>query len=417
MTDPDAGRIRRRTRGIGIAATTLLAACVAGDAPGSGNAVRDSAGVVIVENRAAAWADAGRWTVAAEPAVRIGRIDGPAEYQLSRVIGATRLSDGRIAVADAGTHQLHFYDAAGGHLETVGGEGEGPGEFVRPGSFRRFEGDSLLVHDFGTGRTSVLDPDGRFVRSFTLESVGTSPARPTVALSGGRLAARIARRSLSAEFRARAASGTVFEGTTLLMLYTMDGAPLDTIGEFPLPERYVKMGGGSISILNYPFARTLVSASFADRLYVGWSGEYEIRRYGPGGALDRIIRLAREPRAVTEEDLARIRDDALASASNEDERRERERLFRDMEVHATLPAFDDFVVDAGGHLWVERPSRPGADPAEWDVFDPDGRWLGTVDLPDGLDVYEIGDDYVIGKVVGELDVERVVVFDLTRAEA
>ena len=40
-------------------------------------------------------------------------------------------------------------------------------------------------------------------------------------------------------------------------------------------------------------------------------------------------------------------------------------------------------------------------------FDPDGRWLGTVEMPAGPRVREIGDDYVLGTATDELDVEHV----------
>jgi hypothetical protein len=46
---------------------------------------------------------------------------------------------------------------------------------------------------------------------------------------------------------------------------------------------------------------------------------------------------------------------------------------------------------AEGAIWVERPdlvddplllewSRAGTQPARWDVFDPDGRYAGTVEM-------------------------------------
>ncbi|MFW6078460.1 MAG: hypothetical protein ACODAE_02490, partial [Gemmatimonadota bacterium] len=72
--------------------------------------------------------------------------------------------------------------------------------------------------------------------------------------------------------------------------------------------------------------------------------------------------------------------------------------------------------DPEGNLWVRAPDDSDRATAAWDVFDADGRWLGAVDIPSGLDVHEIGADYLIGTTTDELDVQRVVVHELTRSD-
>ncbi|WP_419943063.1 hypothetical protein [Candidatus Palauibacter sp.] len=59
----------------------------------------------------------------------IGTAGGDPAYELFRVGGAMRLSDGRIVVANAGTGELRVYDPDGIHLASWGGQGDGPGEF------------------------------------------------------------------------------------------------------------------------------------------------------------------------------------------------------------------------------------------------------------------------------------------------
>lgn len=56
----------------------------------------------------------------------------------------------------------------------------------------------------------------------------------------------------------------------------------------------------------------------------------------------------------------------------------------------------------------------GEGPAVWTVFDPGGRIQGLVETPPGLDVLEIGADYVLGRVTDELGVEYVHVWALDR---
>jgi hypothetical protein len=62
------------------------------------------------------------WRVVSEPLVDIGVADGDAAYQFGRVAGALRLADGRIVVADEQANHLRYFDAAGRHLRTVGGQ-------------------------------------------------------------------------------------------------------------------------------------------------------------------------------------------------------------------------------------------------------------------------------------------------------
>lgn len=105
-----------------------------------------------------------RWQVSAEPAVAIGVAEGEAPYELHRASGALRTSDGRIVVANSGSAELRIFDSAGAYLRTIGRRGSGPGEYRGTLSVYPLDGDSLVVHDGGNERFTVLDPDGSYVR-------------------------------------------------------------------------------------------------------------------------------------------------------------------------------------------------------------------------------------------------------------
>jgi hypothetical protein len=49
------------------------------------------------------------------------------------------------------------------------------------------------------------------------------------------------------------------------------------------------------------------------------------------------------------------------------------------------------------------------------VFDPDGRMLGQVVLPSGLDVKQIGDDFVLAVWRDEYEVEHVRMYELRKS--
>lgn len=95
---------------------------------------------------------------------QIGVVDGAQEYQLFRVTGATRLSGGRLVVANSGTSQLRYFGSDGEFLFSVGGYGLGPGEFRDLKGVYEVAADTILAFD-EIGRTSYFDADGQFVRS------------------------------------------------------------------------------------------------------------------------------------------------------------------------------------------------------------------------------------------------------------
>ena len=72
--------------------------------------------------------------------------------------------------------------------------------------------------------------------------------------------------------------------------------------------------------------------------------------------------------------------------------------------------------DRTGHLWVEEYELAGEemDGVLWTVFDPDGHVLGFVETPEELTIYEIGEDYLLGRVVDELEVDYVQLWALER---
>lgn len=87
-----------------------------------------------------------------------------------------------------------------------------------------------------------------------------------------------------------------------------------------------------------------------------------------------------------------------------------------MPLPEAFPAFEGVLADALGFLWVEDYRLPGEPSPAWTVFDPEGRVLGLVELPPALTVFEIGEDYVLGRVSDELGIEYVRLWPLDRSD-
>ncbi len=364
--------------------------------------VRDSAGIQIVENTAPAWGDGEAWTVADSAMLDIGTLNGPAEYQLFRVLGATRLADGSIVVANSGTHQLRFFDEDGAYQREVGAEGEGPGEFTGLSWVGTFHGDSIAAWDFQLKRLSIFDPSSAFVRSSSpAELTGFLPLLQVMFDDGSYVA------TSGLNPGAVFASGSGVRRDSLDYLYfAADGTLVDTIGRFPGQENRVVVSGTSLNVSSLPFGRETFTSTDGDHLYVATGDSYEISVYDRSGDLIRVIRTPTVRKTVTDADIAEYRSATLARITDPNELRREEQSLSEIPFPEEHPALIGMEVDSEGNIWVAE-ARPDGDTPTWSVFDSQGRLLGQITTPKGFHVQEIGSDYILGTWADDFEVQHV----------
>ena len=385
------------------------AACSAGEQPRVRAVVRDSAGITIVENSVPLWRDEEEWRLTAEPVVQIGVVMGAPEYQLHNVVGATRLADGRIAVANGSSGEIRLYDPSGRFISLAGRPGEGPGEFGSLGMLFRL-GDSLVAYDYQLRRLSIFDDEGTFARSFTLEvPPGRSGLSPRGALADRTLLVSTIRIFVHDE-----AKPGVSRDTALYLRYDFDGALVDSIGRFPGVQHLVRVNGEAMSVSSLPFGSRASTAIGGSGFFYGASDSYEIRRYAADGTLEMLIRRLVEPRRVTPEDVSGYKEQVLTAVGPRN-RQAAERMLAEIPFPETMPAFAQLQVDAAGNLWVEEYRSPAdRHPPRWTIFDPTGQMLGTIETPDRFTIFEIGEDYVLGRWIDNFDIEYVRLYGLIK---
>ena len=91
------------------------------------------------------------------------RIWGPPDGYLGDVIAVAADSRDNIYILDGTTQEIQVFDAEGGFLRTLGGQGQGPGEFREALGPAIAQGDTLWVADGRAPRHSIFAPDGRFI--------------------------------------------------------------------------------------------------------------------------------------------------------------------------------------------------------------------------------------------------------------
>ena len=138
----------------GVILTAALGACAI---------AQDDGGPRIVENTlASSWQSTGEWTLEEDL-----RLYGPPGGFFGAVGALATDSRDNIFVLDGFAQEIHVFDSEGAQLRTMGGQGEGPGEFRMAQALAMGPGDTLWVTDPMTRRYSVFGPDGGFARVLT----------------------------------------------------------------------------------------------------------------------------------------------------------------------------------------------------------------------------------------------------------
>ena len=400
---------RRRLPGVLLVQlAAALAACQREDSTdGPALESHDSAGIRIVQNDRPAEAYRIPWRIGPEPSVSIGEVTGEDPYLLDNVNDATILPDGRIVIANTGTNELRVFDSGGVHMATWGGEGEGPAEFTSLWTVEPWPGDSVVAWNYSTWVVSIFDSAGAFGRSFVLD-LEAGALEPRAVLSDGSILGRTGQTSGEGYRRSR---------ETYQLRHPKTASPVE-FGTHPGRESYIGFQDG-IALMGFLlFGRSLWEAPWGELVIITPNDDYEIRAYDRAtGTLACIIRREYESRVPTREEVDQALEETLAGTGWTGQRLEvARRGYGNMPLVEQFPAFRELLTDPLNHLWVRKATLPGMDrPAPlWTVFDPEGRALGFIEMPDGLTVFEIGADYLLGRVTDDLGVESVQVWGLER---
>jgi hypothetical protein len=390
----------------------LLAACADAGGSDAGVLVRDSAGVVIVESSAPAWDEADRWSIAPEPTVRIGMVEGPHEYQLDGVQAAVLLGGGRVALADGGSQEIRIYRPDGEFERALGREGGGPGEFRGLHWIAALPGDTLVAYDWRERRTTMFGPSGDLIGTTTLPD---DSARGLLPRAAGRLDDGTLVTLHGSMPPMEGMTGGVTRAPSSISAATPDGRA-STITSLLGDERMVRMDPERrmISMMVLPIFRASRAGAAGSRIYAADTDVYEISRYEPDGALRGIVRRAHEPAPVTQAEIDAFTADGVAQARSAEQRRIAAGFADGMEFPPTMPAFASLLVDAEGNVWVQEFVWPKGGGSRWSVFNQGGRWLGEVEMPEGLHPLHISGDAVVGVWRDDLEVEYVHVHPLMK---
>lgn len=325
--------------------------------------------------------------------VRLGGVDAPPPEAFQRPPQLTLAADGSLLALDMQAAEVRRFAPDGTFLNSIGGAGEGPGEFTFAYRAGRV-GDTVWIRNATPPKVSWFTLDGRHLRTDVPEEVvlarGGMAIGPDALLAGGR--------ALQVE-RIHFGDQEAGQASVPLVVLDADGAVADTLTHLLDPGGLYFDGAGSFAVR--PFSRPPLHRAVPDGsgvVVVDWdearlgAGAVELRVFDVDGGLRHADTLRLPPSPLT----AVVRDSVIGATADSvravisripaiadvEEPADLEGLVRsDLALGATYPAIDGMLVGADGAIWLERVLDTNT--REWVVAGTDGALCFRVNVPDG----------------------------------
>ena len=320
---------------------------------------------------------------------------------------------------------LHIFDSQLDHIlvvgpdrslvRTVGGRGEGPGEFDNVTTAIVARDGSYTV--MGFSRVDLLEPDGAFVRRITMDPMTTGIIIANMAFPDGRLlAGAIMRFGDDDDEDEEGHPIHIFslDGTEPKLLYTAWRLPDDDEDEISVSGsresgRRVAWSAGRAfePFLSYDLLTD-------GRLALIDSIGYRLKLIGLDGSVTGTIERPIAPLPVDDAIMEAERERYRESMAPENQTRTNSPIQIDREGVEGLTFADEvpvlygLKVDWEDRIWVERRGPTGANDGPTDIVTPDGDYIGTLPAeglrtpdafgPGGLMAYIESDDLEVPTV-------------------
>jgi hypothetical protein len=329
----------------------------------------------VVDLHGPLWRARDAWTIEAQPF-----LVGPAQQAadaggaVARVSSALMLDDRSFLVSDAEHRRLQHLSRTAAPLAAVDARG-GADAFSGIAGTRVFPGTSpqeVIVADDGNASAHRVAVDGSHVDAVALTGGGTLEG----VFGDGTWLVQLLARSASR------APGPLTH-RLLLWRYARDGRPINRLATVGLPGRFVN-DNGRVSDYLLPFVAQPSVAASSDRLWIVTGPDASVDGYRLDGSGVATLRWPLPRRSSADGRTVLERVQARMSAADR-------AVFDRLPVPAWLPAYAQILADDEGTLWLERyrlrAERDG--PSTWDVVDPAAGWLGSLEVPGGVEVLAI----------------------------
>lgn len=359
-------------------------------------------------------AQAPEWRVSAAPLLTLEDNGTPAT-EFHRIVGAWRLPNGNVVVANGSTAELRVFDSRGGLAEIFGRRGRGPGEFESM-SVIDVSADTAVIYDRSTRRATTVQfgSKPRLLTTVTMMAAGTSSGFDiTGRLSDGRWVATMGMGTPGGWDAPKGVHRT--KGTVALVPRDGTGS-VEPVAEVQSMASITYMPGTDKS--KWATGPAAFTPWYYDQvsggaLWFGESGSDSLVRLDAQGHRRQILlplpSIALSPRLVSA-----AKEPELQAALQRGSGEYTNFKYSVENLPPRLPYFAGMLAGANGELWVQEYSSEPSAAARYLVLDAQGRPLGRVATPAGFRATHAGRDFVVGITRDTDGVEGVRVLRLER---
>ncbi len=325
----------------------------------------------------------------------IGQMEGADEYAFGMISGIWPTAD-RVYVADARLNVARAYDLEGNFLFTIGTTGQGPGEYESTSGVIGLPDGRIAVHD--GQKLIVYDADGNYVEAWGNSENSNFRFQGSGMYAVSREGDVYLRKMIMPEGGGFSLGGLKFEMRQALPNDLGEGIATPSF-DYEAPTHRVTIGDG-VAMMNVPFAPQVQSVMMPDGGFAAGVPEdysFEIRR--PDGTVT-VVQKHWDPAPVNPGELE-LETSGTRIIMNG---RSPEIDWTGVEIPTTKPAYSGMVAARDGRIFVQPsseltvndecmdPNLTGDDlrsmdcttgTSSVDVFDGDGAFLGSFEVPDG----------------------------------
>ena len=326
------------------------------------------------------------------PTVSVGGMAPPA-HTFGDVSDASLLPDGRVAVADRQARSITIFDPAGGVSETVGREGEGPGEFLDPIGIAVADG-TMFVWDWDQSRVTGFD--------LATNEVGTTRlggfANPTHHFGEVKRGFVVG----SIQFPDGLPESGSWTNDLGVLRWDTVQASLDTLFAFQFRssewvDQETRMSGSRT------FSPRGTFAAGDGRVYWAEGGPALVHTWDDG--VTGTIEWSWPTREVMPGDVDTYRERWLAGVPESAHQSITDMLAK-LPVAEVFPTVSDLVADTDGGVWVGIYALPSDTTQTWLRFEGENLTC-QLEAPRAFRPTEGGSDWLLGVTRDELDVQSV----------
>lgn len=302
-----------------------------------------------------------------EEDLKIGKEDDK-NFRFFKWISLDVDREGNIYVLDRGSFRIQKFNKEGDFIQTIGREGQGPGEFSEPTFISLDEKENIYVKD-GV-KVQIFDRTGQFVRSF---SIPFNSNYFKITSEGNFLGER----------RTIMPPDNLHEDVVLMDDKSKILKDIAEFSSIKMDSMFNRKDRFAVHVPELSFC-----SSLKDYAVYGFPSEYRLFVVNSEGDVKKMIEVAGPAEKISNKERQKIMDVIMASVQSRASARQEARaeLEKKVLIPKFRPFFDEIRMDENGFIYAEKLTSYLSEDRgyEFDLFNETGHYLYRLKVPAGV---------------------------------